>query len=361
MIKRVERSDGTRYQVYGRKAGKKVYVGTYPTRKVAERFEREHQVLQDRIAAGELPPEVDPKRTLRIASDAWLVEITKRGARSSDVYREFMEKQIWPWLGSRMIADIRKKDIMAWRDDCVQRYAPNTVNSALGCLSSAFEFFKDKEWCEVNPCRGVERVEVKDRAYVWIRTVPEIERLLLECIGEMRDMVAMALGTGMRIDEILHLQWDDVDLDRRLLTVQRGRKGTPKGGMRHVPILDPVLPMLQARALRRDGRRHVFPSPRGGVRTKAPVTVAFKEAAARAELDPKLRFHDLRHTMASHWVMNGGDIFRLSKVLGHKTVLVTQRTYAHLAPEIWSQDYGRVTFSLPAEAKVIRLRRETAR
>lgn len=82
--------------------------------------------------------------------------------------------------------------------------------------------------------------------------------------------------------------------------------------------------------------------------------VPYKAALVRAELDRKIRFHDLRHTFASHWVMNGGDIFRLSKALGHKSVLITQRTYAHLAPEAWTQDYQRVAFHLPVPATVLR-------
>jgi hypothetical protein len=46
-------------------------------------------------------------------------------------------------------------------------------------------------------------------------------------------------------------------------------------------------------------------------------------------------------------VLDGGDIFRLSKVLGHANVTITQKVYAHLAPEAWEQDYHRVSFVLP--------------
>jgi hypothetical protein len=87
------------------------------------------------------------------------------------------------------------------------------------------------------------------------------------------------------------------------------------------------------------------------------VQYPYKQAVERAGLDTKLRFHDLRHTFASHWVLDGGDIFRLSKILGHSSVVVTQKFYAHLAPEAWEQDYGRVSFVLPAEGTVYALTR----
>lgn len=101
---------------------------------------------------------------------------------------------------------------------------------------------------------------MRERAYNWLKTCGELERLLSVCPDELRDMVAIAVGTGLRLDEMLHLTWDDVDLTTPLLTIQRGRQGTVKGGrIRHVPILDSVLPVLQRRALRRGGAVQVFP------------------------------------------------------------------------------------------------------
>jgi hypothetical protein len=85
------------------------------------------------------------------------------------------------------------------------------------------------------------------------------------------------------------------------------------------------------------------------VRAKSPVQVAYKQALKRAGLDTSLRFHDLRHSFASHWVLARGDIFRLSRALGHADVRITQKVYAHLAPDAWEQDYGRVAFYVPSE------------
>jgi integrase/recombinase XerD len=138
--------------------------------------------------------------------------------------------------------------------------------------------------------------------------------------------------------------------------VHRGRHGTTKSGKaRYIPILDALLPFLRSLALNRDGATLVFPGRKGKVRTKPGIRFPFKQAAARAGLSKKLRFHDLRHTFASHWVLEGGDIFRLSKILGHSSVTVTQNVYAHLAPEAWEQDYHRLAFTLPSEGTVYAL------
>lgn len=346
---------GDRFQVYGRANGKKVYVGTFDSKKEAQSEERRHIVTQEQIASGELPPELDLKRTIKQAVDEWLVSLKAAKSRSHRAYSEFTRYQILPALGSVPIAKLTSDMVINWRDKTIEKYAATSVNSALGCLSSLCTWaVEKKKWIAVNPCRGVAQAEVTARAYNWIKTRGELERLLGTCPDDLRDMIAAAVGTMIRIDELLHLQFDDVNLTERLITVQRGRQGPPKNGfIRHVPILDGMLPLFQRLALKRGGSALVFPGKGGKVRTQQPVTSAFKAALRRAGMDETMRWHDLRHTGATWWVLGGGDVFRLSKLLGHRDVKVTQKTYAHWAPEAWSQDYHRLAFHVPSEpAKV---------
>ena len=73
----------------------------------------------------------------------------------------------------------------------------------------------------------------------------------------------------------------------------------------------------------------------------------------RGKMRPYITFHGLRHTFASHWVLHGGDIFRLQKILGHKSIDLTMR-YAHLAPEAFAEDFGRLGSCAPAsEAEIL--------
>lgn len=149
-------------------------------------------------------------------------------------YSEFMKYQILPHLGAASIATLTSKHIARWRDDVAKDYAATTVNSALGCLSSAFSWFVAERWLAANPCDGVKQREVPDRAYKWIRTRGELERLLLASSEELCDMIAVSVATMLRIDELLHLQHDDIDLDARLITAQRAaghhqeREGPPR-------------------------------------------------------------------------------------------------------------------------------------
>ncbi|MCB9026759.1 MAG: tyrosine-type recombinase/integrase [Bdellovibrionaceae bacterium] len=71
----------------------------------------------------------------------------------------------------------------------------------------------------------------------------------------------------------------------------------------------------------------------------------------------KIVFHGLRHTFASHWMMRGGDLFKLQKILGHSTPQMTQR-YAHLSPDAFCDDYSRL--GTPQKASVLMFNKNPA-
>lgn len=361
MIKKVTRADGDVHQVYGYRAGKKHYLGTFETERQAKDHEEEFRVNTRRIERGELAADHDERRVLGPSLTLWLAMLKSTGSRSRVAYGEFVQSMVEPHLGKHLITSVTQKTVTDWRTSLVGKFAVSSINAAITCLSSACRWFIEQRWLKDNPCRGVKRLPRPAHQYLWIRTRAEFERMLGFLGPEFADMAAVAVGTMMRVDEMLHLHWDDIDLENRLITVQRGRKGPPKNGkVRHVPILDSVLPVFKARALRRGGAQLVFPGAlrrdgKAGVRSTQPLHHAFKRALAKAGIDTRTRWHDLRHTGASWWVMSGGDIFRLSKLLGHSDVKITRDTYAHLAPEAWQQDFHRVSFNMPSEGKILKL------
>ncbi|HMI82580.1 MAG TPA: tyrosine-type recombinase/integrase [Polyangiaceae bacterium] len=121
--------------------------------------------------------------------------------------------------------------------------------------------------------------------------------------------------------------------------------------MRYVPILDALLGLLRGWRLRNPGRL-VFTNRDGNM--LGPSGRIFQEVLHRVldrgrfpevERNGKRRrylvFHSLRHSFASQWVMRGGDIFKLQRILGHQSIAMTMR-YAHLAPGAFAADYDRL-------------------
>lgn len=355
MTRRIARATGERFQVYGRRGGKKVYVGTFASQREAQSAERRHAVTQEQIAAGELAPDVDLRRTLNEATTEWLASLKDQGSRSLKIYEHRMNEHILPVLGGIALARIAAPQLIRWRDNLGHKVAAPTVNTTIGTLSSAFEWFRSMQWMSENPCSGLKRLEESPPQFEWLRNSEQITRLLAACSDNIRPIIALMVGTGMRIDETLHLEWDDIDLEHRLIHVHRGRQGTTKSGKaRPVPIFDSVLPVLRDLRLQRGTSRLVFPNQRGKVRSKPGVSVPFKRALAKAELPTKIRPHDLRHSFAILYLLDGGDLHRLSRILGHSTVVTTERAYLRFKPAGFDLDYGRVAFRMPsADAKVI--------
>ena len=140
----------------------------------------------------------------------------------------------------------------------------------------------------------------------------------------LRTIVLIALTTGMRIAEIFGLTWSDLRYGEGLIAVCSKLKG---GKIRYVPMTPEL-----AGELRRYpaviGEEHLFPRKRAAKGERQRVEKSFETILDLADIQ-NFRFHDLRHTFASWYMMNGGDLYELAKILGHSNIRMTER-YAKL-------------------------------
>jgi integrase len=132
--------------------------------------------------------------------------------------------------------------------------------------------------------------------------------------------------TEVRKCEVLDARWDEIDFNRRLLTVPAEPSKSKKP--RHIPLSDAAIELLQSLP-RRDDIPWVFFNPRT---KKQPVSIfhAWDTIRNRVGL-ADVRLHDLRHSYASFLVNAGRSLYEVQKLLGHHDPKVTMR-YAHLAP-----------------------------
>lgn len=144
--------------------------------------------------------------------------------------------------------------------------------------------------------------------------------------GHLYPIVLTAIRTGMRKGEILGLKREDVNLEKRIIHVTRSKGG----GRRDVPIPADLVEVLRG-VLGGHCMDHVFWHGKGNAEAYKNIKGSFKRALRKARIT-NFRFHDLRHHYASTFVMNGGNILHLQKILGHQSIEMTMR-YAHLAPD----------------------------
>ncbi len=151
--------------------------------------------------------------------------------------------------------------------------------------------------------------------------------LINETFFRLRMLILIALTTGMRIAEIFGLAWSDVLYKEGLIAVRAKLKG---GKVRYVPMT----PELAAELRRYPaviGEERILPPKPGARSGRQRVEGSFETILAMAGIED-FRFHDLRHTFASWYMMNGGDLYELAKILGHANIKMTER-YAKLGKE----------------------------
>ncbi|HTQ07281.1 MAG TPA: tyrosine-type recombinase/integrase, partial [Polyangiaceae bacterium] len=138
-----------------------------------------------------------------------------------------------------------------------------TIANLLTLLGSMLTVAKDLGWLAESPRIRKPRIQIFSSDFSYLRSDEEVQRFLAAARAEpgmVFDFYAVAVYTGMRAGELAGLHWGDVSLEQRLITVQRSFLGPTKAGdARHVPILDPVLPVLRDRRLSIGGRL-VFPN-----------------------------------------------------------------------------------------------------
>jgi integrase len=209
---------------------------------------------------------------------------------------------------------------------------PATVNRETQLLGHMFK--RAITWGKAmeNPATHLRPLRTNIRLLRY-RSQEDIGGLLSVADEILRPTVLVALHTGLRRGEQFSLTWQDIDFRLGVLRVLH----TKNGERREIPISRTLQDTLE-RLPRRLGSDHVFPGRTG--RGMANIRGRFYRALREAGIEG-FRWHDLRHTFASHLVMAGANITSVKELMGHKTIAMTLR-YAHLAPDFQRDAINRL-------------------
>jgi len=305
--------------------------------------------------------------TFSEATSEWIhghAEIRK--AKSSLRGDRTMLKRILPVLGSLKIDRIRPHHIEHLIRLCLNDgLSKETANKHLQVINSIFNHQLRHGKLFYNPMVAVAKIKEDEKGFAfWTRQDAEKFLSFTEKKYRGTDLEAIhliylvALNTGMRRGELVALQWGCVDLTHQLITVRRSYRvhersfaETTKGRKtRHIPINDDLKDAL-APLQSINSTDLVF---RNGDTMIDPDNLYHRhylQDIAEAGVE-RIRFHDLRHTFASHYMMNGGSLYDLQKILGHSDIKLTER-YAHLSKDYLVGKANVVNFG--GEAHVIQV------
>lgn len=315
-------------------------------RKVSRNFTRKIDAQQFENQARITPVETRSISFLK-ASEEWMqAHAEVRKAKSSIKSDKVMLRlHILPAIGNMKLHTIRPPHIdQIIRSLKNKGLADGTVDKNLQLIKAVFNFHLKRGVIYYNPMVAIRLLNNKEQPYkYWSR--PDAQKFLehtakkyVEASNECIHVIyKLALNSGMRQGELIGLKWSDVNFDKGLIRVcrvyskhERRIVETTKGRkVRHIPIDDAVFnDLLRIKANRASGDL-VFHLNGYMIDPDNLYHRHFLKDIEAAGVE-RIRFHDLRHTFASHYMMNGGNRFELQKFLGHSDAKLTER-YAHLS------------------------------
>lgn len=297
----------------------------------------------------------------------WLDHVVaEETSRSETSYRRVVRLHLQPYpIADMPLDEVDPSDVRAWLAQLKKAKTPRgkgkkkpladeTRRGVFARLSSAFNVAVADRLIRFNPCDTVKPPAQAEESAGYALTAAEAERLLAAVAGHwLEALYFVALATGMRLGELIGLRWKNVVLTGEEPTIhvrEQGRREVgkatwvppkSKASRREIPLDEDTVAVLKAQFARLEARRGdpeaqwidhglVFPSEVGTmISGSSNILRHLRPALKRAKLPEHLRFHDLRHTAGSLMLAAGAEIADVSKILGHSSIAVTMKVYAH--------------------------------
>ena len=359
-IEKCVNKTGLTYKVRIYSNGSPVKYGKFSRKADAEKWEAEQKVKLEQEK--NFPHSVVKSCTVDELYNQWIVNHSEtRNApstvkRKRQIYKDFIK----PVIGKMNTTDVTSVHI----DKLINKLLSNnqlskkSINNILEVIKTIFNYGIKKKLTYYNPMSDVEMITVEELSFkFWskkdvIKFLSHVRTKYSDSNQHIPVLYLIALYTGMRLGEIIGLRWTSIDFERNLITVNstydntlKKVKETTKGKKcRYIGINKELLIVLAKHHLKNPKSEFVVENQNGNnVDPDNFRSRHFVVDIEEAEV-PKIRFHDLRHTFASHYVTNKGSLYELQAILGHADMQTTSR-YAHLAPTHIAQTASIVDFS----------------
>jgi len=262
----------------------------------------------------------------------------------ADRYLKYQKARLKPWSYVReeiirrvhlarfddwKLSAIRKNDLQNYLTERTVAASAVTVRKELAFLTHLFRLAVEWEIIPVSPAIGLKSPKPPAGRVRYLQPT-ELKALLEAARDGLREIVALAVSTGMRRGEIMGLRYLDVDKANKRIMLPETKNGEGR-----IVYLNDMAMMVFASLPAGAPGDLVFPDL-----SPDAVTRAFGRLCHSLKI-PDFRFHDLRHTAASWMRMGGADIHTVASLLGHKTLSMAQR-YQHLSPAFLAEAVGKL-------------------
>ena len=252
-----------------------------------------------------------------------------------------VELKILPYFGNKRVNDITAADIRQWQNELIKKgYAPTYLKSINNQLAALFNYAVRYYDLRDNPCRKAGSIGKSKADEMDFWTKQEFKEFLpsMDSKPEARMAFLLLYWTGMRIGELLALTYEDIDLEKRCITINKSYQRlngkdmitppkTPKSNRQISipPFLAEELKEYCSMLYGITANERMFRFTKSFMEHE--MVRGIKETGVR-----RIRLHDLRHSHASLLVEMGFQPLAIAERLGHEKIETTLNTYSHLYP-----------------------------
>jgi integrase len=348
----IKRKSGSRYKVKIYLPSGNTATKTFRRKADAQAWKRERLSDRDKFKATGIS--YSPKTTFGNIYQQWYDRKVVPVLQSKSIgdYRNTAHKHLLPRFGFRSIGTIGRVDADILVSDLrLVGRQPKTINRIVAQLKQILKFAVEEQVIPHSCLAGYPQLRLPPQREIYL-TEKEVFQLLLVAQGSrIFTLIQIAVNTGMRLGEICGLCWDRVNFENGFIEVTRTRsreglqETTKTHRKRYVPINSELKLFLQALRWQQCHPIYVCCDENGQPFNPDHLNQReFKRLLEKAKVST-VRFHDLRHTYASLFMMKGGSIFDLQKILGHTRIEQTTK-YAHLSPDHLKRAAETVVFGV---------------
>ena len=288
-------------------------------------------LLRQRLSRGNelFPKEKSKCLTLKEFAEKWITSYVEINNKPSEIKNKktYLRSCLLPFFGRKRLDEITGLDIEEFRAMQLKRLKPKTINGQVGtllkCLRTAIE------WGELGKVPIIRPLRCDPEEFDYLNE-DDANKLLQASSEPYKTGILLALHTGMRLGELMALNWEKVDFNKKQIVVKDnfsvGILGSTKGNkIRYIPMTQDLYDHL------------ILLSPKNGFVLKESNGKRFHPEYARIGIHlicskanlRQIGWHKLRHTFASRLAEKGVALLTIKELMGHSDIRTTMR-YAHL-------------------------------
>ena len=344
-------------------------------RRKSKRFKKLQECRQWIADATYIDEHSDLENATDMLVDAWFeywIDLKKKTVRPNTVrnYSERYERNIKNVIGNKLLTEVKpihcQKIFSDMADD---GYKTTTIYQTRIALYNMLEFAKENEVIITNPCKKSVKSDIgKPSDKKEALTIDDQRRFLAAAKGQSYEyQYRFALQTGLRTGELVGLKWEDINFERKTLTIERSmefrykvgewRVGPPKSksGYRTIPLTDEAICILKAQKEKNRKLKVIdqewadtgFLCRKGQPVKNSTYDTALFKICDKAGIK-RFSMHVLRHTFATRCIEGGMMPKTLQKILGHSNIGITMNLYVHITEEEKQKEIDLVAEALKA-------------